>query len=53
MQSIGVQWGMADSGPVNTLKGLAGGIPLWLSETKCGGSIRIDRARAQRLQLRP
>jgi glucosylceramidase len=37
--SIGVQWGMADSGPVNTLKGLAGTIPLWLSETKCGGSI--------------
>ena len=39
VKSIGVQWGMADSGPVNTLKGLAGGIPLWLSETKCGGSI--------------
>ena len=39
VKSIGVQWGMADSGPVNTLKGLAGGIPLWLSETKCGGTI--------------
>jgi len=39
VKSIGVQWGMADSGPVNTLKGLAGSIPLWLSETKCGGSI--------------
>jgi glucosylceramidase len=39
IKSIGVQWGMADSGPVNTLKGLAGGISIWLSETKCGGSI--------------
>jgi glucosylceramidase len=39
IRSIGVQWGMADSGPVGTLKGLAGSIPLWLSETKCGGSI--------------
>jgi glucosylceramidase len=39
VKSIGVQWGMADSGPVTTLKGLAGSIPLWLSETKCGGSI--------------
>jgi glucosylceramidase len=39
IKAIGVQWGMADSGPVNTLKGLAGGIPIWLSETKCGGSI--------------
>ena len=39
VKSIGVQWGMADSGPVTTLKGLAGSIPLWLSETKCGGTI--------------
>ena len=39
IKAIGVQWGMADSGPVNTLKGLAGGIPIWLSETKCGGNI--------------
>ena len=39
VKSIGVQWGMADSGPVTTLKGLAGSVPLWLSETKCGGSI--------------
>jgi glucosylceramidase len=39
VKAIGVQWGMADSGPVNTLKGLAGNIPIWLSETKCGGSI--------------
>jgi glucosylceramidase len=39
VKAIGVQWGMADSGPVGTLKGLAGTIPLWLSETKCGGSI--------------
>jgi len=39
VKAIGVQWGMSESGPVNTLKGLAGGIPLWLSETKCGGTI--------------
>jgi glucosylceramidase len=39
VKAIGVQWGMADSGPVNTLKGLAGSIPVWLSETKCGGTI--------------
>src|SRR3569623_159035 len=39
VRAIGVQWGMADSGPVTTLKGLAGSIPLWLSETKCGGTI--------------
>ena len=39
IRAIGVQWGMADSGPVGTLKGLAGSIPLWLSETKCGGTI--------------
>jgi glucosylceramidase len=39
VKSIGVQWGMADSGPVTTLKGLAGSIPLWLTETKCGGTI--------------
>jgi glucosylceramidase len=39
VKSIGVQWGMADSGPVGTLKGLAGSIPVWLTETKCGGSI--------------
>jgi glucosylceramidase len=39
VKAIGVQWGMADSGPVGTLKGLAGSIPIWLSETKCGGNI--------------
>ena len=37
--SIGVQWGMSDSGPVNALKNLAGNIPIWLSETKCGGQM--------------
>jgi glucosylceramidase len=35
--AIGVQWGMAASNQVSTLKGLAGGIPIWLSETQCGG----------------
>ncbi len=36
--AIGVQWGMSSSSNVNTLKNLAGGIPIWLSETECGGS---------------
>ena len=39
VKAIGVQWGMADAAPVSALKALAGGIPLWLSETKCGGTI--------------
>jgi glucosylceramidase len=39
VKAIGVQWGMAESGQVNPLKNLAGGIPLWVSETKCGGTI--------------
>ncbi|HET7539153.1 MAG TPA: glycoside hydrolase family 30 beta sandwich domain-containing protein [Polyangiaceae bacterium] len=33
---IGVQWGMSDSGQVNNLK--SAGIPIWLSEHKCGGN---------------
>jgi glucosylceramidase len=39
VKAIGVQWGMAESGQVNPLKNLAGGIPIWVSETKCGGTI--------------
>jgi glucosylceramidase len=39
VKAIGVQWGMSDASPVSTLKGLAGGISIWLSETKCGGTI--------------
>ena len=39
VQAIGVQWGMSDANQVTTLKGLAGGISIWLSETKCGGTI--------------
>jgi glucosylceramidase len=39
VKSIGVQWGMADTGNLNPLKNLAGTIPIWLSETKCGGTI--------------
>ena len=35
---IGVQWGMSDSGPVSNLQNKAAGIPIWLSEHKCGGS---------------
>lgn len=37
--AIGVQWGMAASNQVKTLQGLAGGIPIWISEHQCGGSI--------------
>jgi glucosylceramidase len=37
--SIGVQWGMGDANQVNALKNLAGGIPIWISETKCDGNI--------------
>jgi glucosylceramidase len=37
-KAIGVQWGMADASQVNTLKNLAGGMSMWLSETKCGGT---------------
>ncbi|HEX7500581.1 MAG TPA: glycoside hydrolase family 30 beta sandwich domain-containing protein, partial [Polyangia bacterium] len=36
---IGVQWGMAAANQVSTLKGLAGGIPIWLSEHQCGGTM--------------
>ena len=37
--AIGVQWGMSASNYVSTLKGLAGGIPIWLSEHECGGTM--------------
>jgi glucosylceramidase len=36
---IGVQWGMAAANQVSTLKGLAGGIPIWISEHQCGGTM--------------
>jgi len=37
--AIGVQWGMAAANQVSTLKGLAGGIPIWISEHQCGGTM--------------
>jgi glucosylceramidase len=37
--SIGVQWGMGEANQVNALKNLAGGIPIWISETKCDGNM--------------
>jgi glucosylceramidase len=37
--AIGVQWGMAAANQVSTLKGLAGGIPIWVSEHQCGGNM--------------
>jgi glucosylceramidase len=35
--AIGVQWGMAAQDKVSALKSAAGGIPIWVSETQCGG----------------
>lgn len=37
--AIGVQWGMAAASQVSTLKGLASGVSIWLSEHQCGGTI--------------
>ena len=37
--AIGVQWGMAAANQITTLKSLAGGMSMWLSETQCGGTI--------------
>lgn len=34
---IGVQWGMSDANQVNNLKSRGAGLPIWLSEHKCGG----------------
>ena len=34
---MGVQWGMSDSNQVSNLKSKGPGIPIWLSEHKCGG----------------
>jgi glucosylceramidase len=36
---IGVQWGMTAANQISTLKGLAGGIPIWVSEHQCGGTM--------------
>ena len=35
---IGVQWGMSDANQVTSLQSKAPGIPIWLSEHKCGGN---------------
>jgi glucosylceramidase len=35
---MGVQWGMSDANQVSNLKSKGPGIPIWLSETKCGGT---------------
>jgi len=35
---IGVQWGMSDADQVSNLKSKGSGIPIWLSEHKCGGN---------------
>ena len=35
---MGVQWGMSDANQITNLKSKGPGIPIWLSEHKCGGS---------------
>jgi glucosylceramidase len=35
---MGVQWGMSDASQVSNLKSKGAGIPIWLSEHKCGGN---------------
>jgi len=35
---MGVQWGMSDANQVTNLKSKGAGIPIWLSEHKCGGN---------------
>ena len=35
---IGVQWGMSDADQVTNLQSKGAGIPIWLSEHKCGGN---------------
>ncbi len=39
---MGVQWGMSDANQVSNLKNKGGGIPIWISETKCGGPMGQD-----------
>lgn len=39
---MGVQWGMSDANQVNNLKSKGPGIPIWLSEHKCGGQPGAD-----------
>ena len=35
---MGVQWGMSDANQISNLKSKGPGIPIWLSEHKCGGN---------------
>ena len=35
---IGVQWGMSDPDQISNLQSRGAGIPIWLSEHKCGGN---------------
>jgi glucosylceramidase len=35
---IGVQWGMSEADQVSNLQSKGAGIPIWLSEHKCGGN---------------
>jgi len=39
---MGVQWGMSDANQVSDLQSKGAGIPIWLSEHKCGGNPGSD-----------
>ena len=39
---IGVQWGMSDAAQITNLKSRGPGIPIWLSEHRCGGTQGAD-----------
>ncbi|HKO49956.1 MAG TPA: glucosylceramidase, partial [Polyangiaceae bacterium] len=43
---MGVQWGMSDANQVSNLQSKGPGIPIWLSEHKCGGSPGLNVAAA-------
>jgi glucosylceramidase len=43
---IGVQWGMSDANQITNLQSKGPGIPIWLSEHKCGGNPGADVAAA-------
>ena len=51
---MGVQWGMSDANQVTNLKSRGAGIPIWLSEHKCGGQPGANVATAPNdYRLRP
>ena len=41
-KAIGVQWGMSDAAQITNLKSRGPGIPIWLTEHRCGGTQGLD-----------